>query len=133
MGEMKIGKVIQWYRMKEFEHIEDFADVLGRSVTHVQHVENGSVQPSWGFLYKVAKVLNIDIKDLTTNPINFNLKPKEVETTQGSYYGMIKMRQLNRITIPQNMVTEWGLLEGERFDIFYHENQIIIKRVVTDE
>lgn len=60
----KLGKRIQKFRKEAGITQEQLAEKLRLSSKYVQFIETAHRKPSLKTLYKIAKVLNVEVKDL---------------------------------------------------------------------
>lgn len=59
--EMHLGKKIRLYRKKAGLTQEAMAEKLSLSSKYIQFIENGQRRPSLKVVYKIAKILEIDV------------------------------------------------------------------------
>lgn len=61
---IKIGEQIQILRKRRGYTQESLAEIVGVSVTHVGHIEQGRRKPRIDLLRKIADALGVRVKDL---------------------------------------------------------------------
>jgi transcriptional regulator with XRE-family HTH domain len=71
--EMCLGKKIRLYRKKAGLTQEVMAEKLGLSSKYIQFIENGQRRPSLKVVYKIAKILEIDICNINNAIIFCNI------------------------------------------------------------
>lgn len=60
-GEMYLAKKIRQYRKEAGLTQEVMAEKLGLSAKYIQFIENGRRSPSLKVVYKIAKILRVDV------------------------------------------------------------------------
>lgn len=63
-SKLELGKKIQRLRKSKDRTQEELAELLRISRTHMGHVEQGRKSPSMELLEKIARVLEVSIRDL---------------------------------------------------------------------
>jgi transcriptional regulator with XRE-family HTH domain len=63
---IEVGKKIKKWREKRCMSQEELADRAGFYRTYIGHLENARYSPSAYVLYKIAKSLKIEVKELYT-------------------------------------------------------------------
>lgn len=63
-NDKKLGNTIRHFRKKQEMTQEDLSIRVGVTTKYIQYIESAKRIPSLKLLYKIARVLNVKVKDL---------------------------------------------------------------------
>lgn len=77
MNYIKLGQNIRTARIEKGYTQAQMAEIMGYSVQHVSHVENGTTKMSTEFLISLADCLEISLDELFRGSLSYDLKEYE--------------------------------------------------------